>query len=314
MVPTAAVEATRAQEMFVIGTTQPTESSVGATASKPTKGLVLYVHRAVAAWDEAHVQALSRSFGNFDRVVAQGWLAADALDFPLLGREQAFAFGGRVKHHGAKIDAKIDADRRTAQRRAAKESGEARQAIEAAAAAAEAQLLREVVPMKLPEVQARPRPGLGGKRKRDVARPEEAEEAEEAAAARPTLAELRRAVTAAEAAVQSAEEVARADKGRVERAERRRDAASDALGPLNDVYKRQEAAETAYDAAYDAAMARKEEPPPEPYELTTEWYMAELDRLDAEREAPFEAAVKAAEAEASESEAAATAARRALSD
>lgn len=314
MVPTAAVEATRAQEMFVIGTTQPTESSVGATASKPTKGLVLYVHRAVAAWDEAHVQALSRSFGNFDRVVAQGWLAADALDFPLLDREQAFAFGGRVKHHGAKIDAKIDADRRTAQRRAAKESGEARQAIEAAAAAAEAQLLREVVPMKLPEVQARPRPGLGGKRKRDVARPEEAEEAEEAAAARPTLAELRRAVTAAEAAVQSAEEVARADKGRVERAERRRDAASDALGPLNDVYKRQEAAETAYDAAYDAAMARKEEPPPEPYELTTEWYMAELDRLDAEREAPFEAAVKAAEAEASESEAAATAARRALSD
>ena len=87
MAPTAAVEATRAQEMFVIGTSWPTASKVGATASQPTKGLILFVHKAVSAWDEAHVQALSRSFGNFDRVVAQGWLAADALGLPLLDRE-----------------------------------------------------------------------------------------------------------------------------------------------------------------------------------------------------------------------------------
>ena len=124
MVPTAAVEATRAQEMFVIGTTWPTASKVGATASKPTKGLVLYVHKAVSAWDEAHVLALSRSFGNFDRVVAQGWLAADALGLPLFDREQALALGGRVKHHGAAVDAKLEANRRAAQRRAAKQSGD----------------------------------------------------------------------------------------------------------------------------------------------------------------------------------------------
>lgn len=307
--------------MFVIGTSWPTASKVGATASQPTKGLILFVHKAVSAWDEAHVQALSRSFGNFDRVVAQGWLAADALGLPLLDREQAFAFGGRVKHHGAKIDAKIDADRRTAQRRAAKQSGEARQALEAAAAAAEAQLLREDVPMKLPEVQARPRPGLGGKRKRDVAPPEEAEEAEEAAAARPTLAELRRAVRAADAAVQSAEEVARADEARVERARRRCDALKPPAGALLRIHdacmQRRAAAKTAHDAACERAKEREEEEPPTPFETTWEWLDAEVDRIDAEQQAPFlaaEAAVEAEEAEATTSGAAARAARGALAD
>ena len=50
--PTAAVEATRAQEMFVIGTSWPTASKVGASATKPAKGLVLYVYKAAAsaAW------------------------------------------------------------------------------------------------------------------------------------------------------------------------------------------------------------------------------------------------------------------------
>jgi hypothetical protein len=154
--PTAAVEATRAQEIFVIGTPWPTASKVGATASKLTKGLVLFVHKAVSAWDEAHVQALSRSFGNFDRVVAQGWLAADALGLPLLDREQAF----RVR--GAR-QAPRHQDRRQDRRRPPHcAETRARQALEAAAAAAEAQLLREDVPMKLPEVEARwPGPGLG---------------------------------------------------------------------------------------------------------------------------------------------------------
>ena len=36
LAPTAAVEATRAQEMFVIGTSWPTASKVGASATKPT--------------------------------------------------------------------------------------------------------------------------------------------------------------------------------------------------------------------------------------------------------------------------------------
>ena len=118
------------------------------------------------ALDDAHIAALSQSFGNFDRVVAQGWLTADALGFPLLDRKDAFAFGGRVKHHGAKIDAQVEANRRAAQRLAAKESGEARQAIEAAAEAAEAALLREEVAMKLPDVEAGPRLAPGAKRKR----------------------------------------------------------------------------------------------------------------------------------------------------
>jgi hypothetical protein len=84
---------------------------------------------------------------------------------PLLDREQAFAFGGRVKHHGVKINAKVEADRRDAKRRAAKQSGDARQAVEAEAAAAEAALLREELDVKLPN-GARSRPGLGRRRRR----------------------------------------------------------------------------------------------------------------------------------------------------
>jgi len=55
MVPNAAQEATRAQEMFVVGTAWPSESKVGASATVPTKGLVLFVHKAVVDWSEAHI-------------------------------------------------------------------------------------------------------------------------------------------------------------------------------------------------------------------------------------------------------------------
>ena len=312
MAPTAAVEATRAQEMFVIGSSWPTASKVGASATKPTKGLVLFVHKAVTAWDDAHVAALSASFGNFDRVVARGWLLADALGLPLLERHEAFALGGRVKHHGAKLDAKIEADRRAARKRAAKESGEAQQALEEAAEEAEAALLREEVQMKLPEAQ----PTLGGKRKR-------VEEAEEAEEARPTLIELRQAVTAAEVAVQSAEEVARADEARVERATRRSDALVETLvdvaGRIRDACdKQQEDAKKVHDAACERAEQRGEERPPTPYEATYDWSRAESKRLKYEQwEVPFmaaEAAVEAAQAEAEPSEAAAKAAHKALSE
>ena len=37
--------------------------------------------------------ALSKAFGNFDRVVALGWLVADALGAPLLTREAAYDIG-----------------------------------------------------------------------------------------------------------------------------------------------------------------------------------------------------------------------------
>jgi hypothetical protein len=41
--------------------------------------------------------ALSQSFGNFDRVVALGWLLGDAMGARLLPREQAHQVGNKAR-------------------------------------------------------------------------------------------------------------------------------------------------------------------------------------------------------------------------
>ena len=187
--------------------------------------------------------------------------------------------------------------------------------IEAAAEAAEAALLREEVAIKLPEAGRTPRPAIGGKRRRDDAPPVETQQP------KPTLAELQRAVTAAKAAVQVAEEVERTDEARVERARRRQDAAkppAEAFTRILDLCSKQMlAAYAAHRESCALAEGRGEEPPPLPYASTEEWCSAEIDRRDAEQMAPFlsaKAATDAANAEAGTSKAAAAAARRAMHD
>ena len=54
----------------------------------------------------AQVSALSKSFGNFDRVVAAGWLLGDALGLPLMERADALAVGLKAKYEAGKLDKK----------------------------------------------------------------------------------------------------------------------------------------------------------------------------------------------------------------
>jgi len=58
MAPTAAVEAARVQEIFVIGTSWPTASKVGPSTTKPTKGIVLFVGGV-----DLRAASAARSFG-----------------------------------------------------------------------------------------------------------------------------------------------------------------------------------------------------------------------------------------------------------
>jgi hypothetical protein len=66
--------AVRADLMFIAGLPEPGASAMNALASKATKGLVRLASKLVSDWPQARIDNLSRSYGNFDRVVALGWL------------------------------------------------------------------------------------------------------------------------------------------------------------------------------------------------------------------------------------------------
>ena len=72
--------------MFVVGCSEPVASNAPPLARKATKGLVKIASELVSGWSEAYIDTFSKSFGNFDRVVALGWLLGDALGWPLLDR------------------------------------------------------------------------------------------------------------------------------------------------------------------------------------------------------------------------------------
>ena len=190
--PTAAEEVARAQKMFVIDAPGPIASKPRISYRKATKKLVQLISKVVADWKKPHVEALSRSFGNFDRVVAQGWLLADALGMSLLSREQAFVLGGSVRHQATKLEADLKAKRKAAGKRIAQAVDEAARAALAAAAEAEVEeLLREEAELNLSNLPE-PRTIGGTKRKRvETLLDEQATAAP--AVARPTIADLRRA-------------------------------------------------------------------------------------------------------------------------
>ena len=117
---TAAVVAEHDSKMFVVGAKAAVASGLGRAASKATYLLVHLVAQHVAGYSKGHVSALSGAFGNFDRVVAQGWLVADALGYdPLLEREDAFILGSAVRHRARKVKSKMERLLRAAQLEAA---------------------------------------------------------------------------------------------------------------------------------------------------------------------------------------------------
>ena len=184
---TAAVLLERRNKMFVAGTPEPTASGM-AVATALTNEDVQLASVVVAGWKQDDITALSRSFGNFDRVVALGWLLGDLLDLPWLERKQAHSFGLAAGKKAGKVEEEIKAMKKRASSRASKlKQGdlEARHALEAAAAAEQAALLQKDAELTLPEA---PRTAtLSTKRKR-AASPEP--EQPEPEAAEPTLPEL----------------------------------------------------------------------------------------------------------------------------
>ena len=84
----------RAAKVSPLDTAAPVASEMGAVADgQPSNQLVLRIWEAAVRRCEAHGPALSRAFGNFDRVVASGWLMGDALGLPHLERALALAAG-----------------------------------------------------------------------------------------------------------------------------------------------------------------------------------------------------------------------------
>ena len=53
------------------------------------------------------IDALSSAFGNFDRVVACGWLLQDALGLPLSSRDIAYAIGLKARTQAGRLKAQI---------------------------------------------------------------------------------------------------------------------------------------------------------------------------------------------------------------
>ena len=83
----------RATLKFVVGTSAPVDSNRDAVAEQATNKLVQVAWDAVDKLCEDCGEALSESFGNFDRVVALGWLIADALGILDFERQSAYKVG-----------------------------------------------------------------------------------------------------------------------------------------------------------------------------------------------------------------------------
>ena len=83
----------RASKMFIVGSAAPIRSGTTRVASKATRKLVMEAHSVVYGWKQSHVKELSKCFGNFDRVVALGWLVADALTSTLVEHRDAYLIG-----------------------------------------------------------------------------------------------------------------------------------------------------------------------------------------------------------------------------
>jgi len=114
----------------------------------------------------AEIKALSKAFDNFDRIVAMGWLVADAVGLPLLERADAYVAGGKVRRAADTINKQIASDKKAAQRLALKDESKRDALLERASRDAVV-LLRGPVNIGLdkaaPTSHAPPRPS--GKRK-----------------------------------------------------------------------------------------------------------------------------------------------------
>ena len=175
--------ASRASAMFVVGQAAPTASRLGRAATEPTGELMQLAHNVVEGWSKAHVDARSQSFGNFDRMVALGWVVADALGEPLLEKETALKVGFAASHRAKKIAKESFADMRKLGKLAADHPQRA--TLAAQIASAHAARLAELVDMPdMSRVTQAATAAVSRKRERE-ARREEAQEPDAPTPARP---------------------------------------------------------------------------------------------------------------------------------
>ena len=102
--------------MFVFGAAAPQASGMPPAAKRATMELVLLAYNAANELCDTQGEALSTSFGNFDRVVAIGWLLGDAVGARLLPREQAYAVGLKARKAAVALKADVAAKKRAVQR------------------------------------------------------------------------------------------------------------------------------------------------------------------------------------------------------
>ena len=93
-------------EMFVEGAAGPVASGQTDVVREVTGNILKLTWAYVQGLAQDHINALSKSFGNFDRVVALGWLLGDAVGLPLMERKQAHTIGLKAKYEAGKIKSK----------------------------------------------------------------------------------------------------------------------------------------------------------------------------------------------------------------
>ena len=114
---TAAAVQERAAAMFVVGTSAPQASGMSPAAKRATMELVMLAYNAANELCDTQGDALSKSFANFDRVVALGWLLGDAMGARLLLREQAYAVGLKARKAAVALKVDVVAKKKAVQRR-----------------------------------------------------------------------------------------------------------------------------------------------------------------------------------------------------
>ena len=206
--------AARASAMFVVGSADVRASGLPIIGKEPTKELVQIALGVTNELCDTHGKALSKSFGNFDRVVALGWLIGDAVGAPLLSRVQAHAVGLKARRIGSEVKADAASIKKDAARKASKLNQEdpRRKKLVAQAQAAEAALLQVTVDLPMPDPDPREQAQASGARKAS-----HAPECDALAAAEAEVLATEKEVKRAMAAVTSAETQENEARKRAER-------------------------------------------------------------------------------------------------
>jgi hypothetical protein len=202
---TASMMAERASAMFSLDATGPAASGMPKVAEKATMELVSLAFGAVGKLCDQHGKALSKAFGNFDRVVGLGWLVTDALGCPRVHKVTAYTVGLKLR----KLPSELKADQLTARKVASRAISKLaaddpkRQELKQVAADEEARLLRVEVDLELPSAEPQPHASSTGKRKSAAPPPPDSLTARQAAAANAILA-AQKAVSREKRALESA--------------------------------------------------------------------------------------------------------------